>query len=848
MAGERDYIKIDGKNFDIPAWASESTLKSLTAAVGRLAESMGKADDSLENSIKGAADGLRDGTMDLDESIADFAIKTSSLIRQMGKDIGGAMLAAAEAAGDKLFSFAGGLLKSGAVALFGALGLNIASIKDTFDELKASFGELSKVGLNLSAGFGENLSMGTKDVMNEFLNMGLNMQELTGIMTSNSFAMAANRKTFTTTAKTFASLNKSGAEYGLTVAESNQMLADELDFKSRMLFQDQIDADQAAEQADTLFSQQMNYTKLLGKSIEEIRKSAQDVLKGSSSAMSLIALQGKVGTKTLDGLNSFASGLIASGATEDFTSALLEAGTGIDMFAHEATRQAFTTLSAAGVDMFGAMSKFRSLTESGGLDVDAAAEQVKVFRDQLAGMSEQGLEQLRYMAAAGDASAQQMISMVVSAKQAKKSAEDLAKTVGMTPEATSKSLLEIDTAFSQIKGAFTQFRQSMAISLLPAIKFIAKTLANPDIRNALVAAGEKISKFISGITDPLAEITDDKVKGTVDNIVRFINSASDTVVDIIKFLKDAFSSEGNGESSIATSVANFTGNLIENIFTGLWAAISNTLGSADFWKVMATAFLAVGGGALVLGLGLKMLGGASVLKGALALGLVGGAIWLSADAMEKFSSLDYGQVWKGIGTLTALTMAVWGFGLSLIGPQAIAFAAGVAALMGLGIALRLIPMDQLAGLNTTLGDFGNLNLDNFTNLADALEILAESIGTLSVAAAGGAVETVKSWFTGNKKTPIGYLADDLERLAKISSTMPPVIMTGAGATGAAQTLQIGSPQSAAAAAAAQTSSGAQSAQPFMTKDQELLDSILSELKKSVTALKKIQETAQNSAT
>lgn len=841
----RETIFIDGKKVEIPQWATETTLVNLGKAVTNLAEALGKKDQDSNAYFETALKNLRDGTTDLDETIADFAIKTSKLLKEFGTDVSGALMAAAEAAGEKIFSFAGGLLKAGAATLIGALGLNLASIKDSFTELSSSFSDLNKVGLNLAQGFGEDLSLGTKNVMNEFMNMGLSMQELTGIMTSNSFAMAANRKTFTTTAKTFAQLSKSGVDYGLTVAENNQLLAEELDFKSRMLFQGEVDAEQAAQQADKLFSTQMNYTKILGKSIEEIRKSAQDVLKGSSSALSLIALQGKAGTKTLDGLSSFASGLIASGVTEDFTAALLEAGTGIDMFANEATRQAFTTLSAAGVDIYGTMSTFRDLAQSGNLSVENAADQMSMFRDQIANISDEGMEQLRLMAAAGDAGAAQMISMAASVKQAKKSAEDLAKGVaGLSGEKAYKDLLEVDKSINEIKGAFTRFRQSIAISLLPAIKFIAKTLASPEIRGALVTAGTRISEFVTGITGQLDEVTDGMVAGSVQNIVSFISSTTDTIINILKYLKSAFSDE-TGEGSIASGVANFTGNIIESIFSGLWAAISKTIGSLEFWGVVASAFTAVAGGALILGLGLRMLGGTAVIKGALALGLVSGSIWLVSESLEKFTELDYGRVWMGIGTIGALALAAAGLGALLgMGPVGLAFIAGTLAIAGLGVAISQFPFNEMALMADSLVKLNNIKLGVFGNLAGEIKDLAVAIGELSVAAVGGGAEAFKALFTGERKTPVGLLADDLERLAKVSSAIPPAMTTSLGATQIIPAAAGASPVAQAAA----TGAAMQNSAAFVTKEQEILSDILLELKKSVTALRKLQETAQNSAT
>lgn len=884
-------IFIDGKRYNIPEFALDSTMVKIEKAINALAN---KEDDSIESNTE-AVDHLTEISEKQNQEIKNLSTRMKEVsdklptLRDRITEIAGQIMQGAESIWGVLKSV-GSFIGTYVLA---PLGLGAAGLKEAYAELKETYGELTKVGLNLSQGFGEDLAMGTQNVIHEFLGMGLSMKELTGIMANHSFAMAANRKTFLTTTKTFNEVTKSGNNLGLTLAASNEMLADELEFRSRMLYQGQVDGKKEAEQSAELFGAQMKYTKLLGVSVETIRKTAQDVLKNSASVVSLIALQGKAGSQTLTALNSFASGLVASGLSEDFATALVEAGTGIDQFASESTRQLFTTLQAAGVDISGSIRGFRDAVMSESLDVGEAAKYAERFRNQLADMSDAGISQLRLMAAAGDESAKQMLNMVVSAKQAKKSAYDLAaayKDQTLTGEDIYQRMLSIDTSWSKITGALKNFQQTIMISLAPVLEFVSDVLSNKDVLDAIQESGRAIADAFDQL------FGDMNAEGSVQNVAKsvanFIKSAGTGLANFILSFKGLFDTEG--DSSIIGNIATGVGNLMSGILDGLLAtflnpkfiavvagtlavvgfsafALSKILGKLGDPKSQAgaTTLFTLSGAVLALAISFKMLGSMDiasfgqglvgfgviaatvalgikylssaaadpkVLVGAQALAIISGSIFILSAAVQSLSKLSSSELRTGLlglavtagvaagmlygavkllgsagadpkviaggfglmlmagsiyilaGALKLMSSLSWDdlakagvvlgvliagiFGLGAVimsGVGGAAFLLGLAGIIGLAgalgtlaIAINLFPFGRITDMFVSLSKVSEIEPGNLSNIAKELGTLMGSLTNLQ-----DVIEGMLSGFSVFQKTPIGFLADDLEKLNNV---------------------------------------------------------------------------------
>jgi hypothetical protein len=129
-------------------------------------------------------------------------------------------------------------------------------------------------------------------------------------------------------------------------------------------------------------------------------------------------------------------------------------------------------------------------------------------------------------------------------------------------------------------------------------------------------------------------------------------------------------------------------------------------------------------------------GSTSMMKGAGAIAILGLALLPAAFAFQMFSEVSWTGVWAGIGTLVALTAAMFGLGALIAGPGALIFGAGVLGIMALGAAL--IPFAYAASLAAPAIDAISRA---FATTATALnELEFSSIGKIILL--GGAIATL----------------------------------------------------------------------------------------------------------
>lgn len=135
-----------------------------------------------------------------------------------------------------------------------------------------------------------------------------------------------------------------------------------------------------------------------------------------------------------------------------------------------------------------------------------------------------------------------------------------------------------------------------------------------------------------------------------------------------------------------------------------------------------------------------------MLKGAAALLVLAGALWVSAKAFQQFATVDWGSVAMGAGALVVFTAAMFGLGALIAGPGAIIFGAGVVGLLALGAALVVfgsglgmigLGMSAITGAFTgvvdTLASLSQINFLPIFGLAGALTVLALALNSVAIA-------------------------------------------------------------------------------------------------------------------
>lgn len=237
---------------------------------------------------------------------------------------------------------------------------------------------------------------------------------------------------------------------------------------------------------------------------------------------------------------------------------------------------------------------------------------------------------------------------------------------------------------------------------------------------------------------------------------------------------------------------------------------------------------ALGGFLQGLAKGLESLGSSSAMKGAVTLGIIGGALWLSGKGFKEFQELDWEAIGKGAVGLGILSVAVAGLGS--IGPMALVGAASVAALGGalwlagkgfkefqeldwetiakgtvavgalalgaaalsplapaigigalalggLGLALRAFPVDRLVAIGDIFPKVGlaiKSALDGVSNIIEKIGMAIQSAGTAIATAAPAMANAIKTMSeTGNPLKLIG--------LAGALAILTPALIGFAGA-------------------------------------------------------------------
>lgn len=152
--------------------------------------------------------------------------------------------------------------------------------------------------------------------------------------------------------------------------------------------------------------------------------------------------------------------------------------------------------------------------------------------------------------------------------------------------------------------------------------------------------------------------------------------------------------------------------------------------------------------------GIGAFGNASVLKGAAAMAILGGAVWVMGKALQEFESLDWETIGKGLVAVA---------GLGLIG-AALGAAAAPMALGAVGLGL-------LGGALWVIGKAMQAVGEGFEKMTSGLERLAELDGSnlLSVAAGVGALGLAMSAFgAGQAVAGMGQLVGNLLTLGQDS--------------------------------------------------------------------------------
>lgn len=183
--------------------------------------------------------------------------------------------------GGAVWSAAGGLLKTFRKALWTAT-VTITGAGLAFTGMVARntmvLGEMEAELTRFGTGF-EEAGTSALDAIAGLQRVGLESEEAAKILRDYSGVIQGfDKKQFVELNKEFARLTDYGTSFGLTMKESAEVLAQDLETRLQLGILDQIETNQAAKRSQELYALQLNATRILGKSIDDIRADAEQSL------------------------------------------------------------------------------------------------------------------------------------------------------------------------------------------------------------------------------------------------------------------------------------------------------------------------------------------------------------------------------------------------------------------------------------------------------------------------------------------------------------------------------------------------------------------------------------------
>ena len=329
-------VEFNGSQGIIPDFALESTQENILAA---LQKQFKLSDKDLKNA-KNIFNNDNKNTK-----------ATIEALKKMGTDIAdsidgkGSVLGGLSAAGSGIASLGGYAVAAGAALVGMTAGIAKVSLS-----LAKGFGDdLKKAGLaDTGAAFGD-LGQELNVLVPGLMTFGLSMSEAGNAIQDFRTSMTmVSGSAIKDVIGTFQKITNGGAAYGRTISENIEFLSDEIEYRARLGFIDQANSERAAHDAQEIMDSQINASKLLGKSVDEIANGVKDLFTGDIDIMASLATLGPNVEKELRKTFQTFEG---AGLPKEFQAGLAKMITDPIMLGSEEAKNAFNALSVLPDDM-----------------------------------------------------------------------------------------------------------------------------------------------------------------------------------------------------------------------------------------------------------------------------------------------------------------------------------------------------------------------------------------------------------------------------------------------------------------------------------------------------------------
>lgn len=243
--------------------------------------------------------------------------------------------------GSSLLKFTGAIIAAGFSAA--------VALKNLTKETGYNVRNLADVGVGFEEVGGE-----TGVLIANMQRLGLSTENAMSVLTEYSnVVQGLGKQAFISFQTEFLRASQQGAMFGLSLAESTKVLAEDLELRQQLGFMDRINAITAADQSKELYKQQLNATKLLGVSIDSIRSSGQDFIDNNAQAsLSIMEMSkrfdGDVAGEFLNTIQSVRGSLTALKVDPQLANQLVNELTDVQAFISENGGELYRTLTGSG--------------------------------------------------------------------------------------------------------------------------------------------------------------------------------------------------------------------------------------------------------------------------------------------------------------------------------------------------------------------------------------------------------------------------------------------------------------------------------------------------------------------
>ena len=325
--------------------------------------------------------------------------------------------------------------------------------------------------------------------------LGMTTEQVVSLLDAQSgVVQALSKEGFVKINQQFADLTNQGAQFGLTMQEATELLGEDLKIRERLGILGQIDSTQQAQRSQELYEQQLQATRLLGRSIEDIRGASRKTLEeNASAALRLQQLSSNLGadaaSEFITGFQKLAGNLAGQGIDQSLIDLLgnemLDAVPFMSQQGQELHRTLSVLQNQTGEDITGLVREFNELTHAGDISgaLEAGENLEEAFARSASAMDAEGFAnlqmQLQHLGSAGQQLALSLGQQRRAAERLANMSEDEAK----LERQLIKNTQLLNNSLATIRGSFSGLFSEFSANLMaePLSQFAKALNENVDI-------------------------------------------------------------------------------------------------------------------------------------------------------------------------------------------------------------------------------------------------------------------------------------------------------------------------------------------------------------------------------